>query len=131
MGVRHRTANEAAYPRALETAEARLVADRRAALEPTARSDKDAGTPAAEDAPRSILDEILRRAQRFRRSGDRRPADRATLSVDTPESPHAALPEDAVGFGLSGGGIRSATFSLGIFQALAGASLLRRVDFLS
>ncbi len=42
-----------------------------------------------------------------------------------------------IGFGLSGGGIRSATFCLGIFQALAKANtgkpggLLGRVDFLS
>jgi len=36
-----------------------------------------------------------------------------------------------VGFGLSGGGIRSATFSLGVFQALAAKGLLKRIDFLS
>jgi hypothetical protein len=41
------------------------------------------------------------------------------------------LPGDALGFGLSGGGIRSATFCLGIFQALAQAKLLRKVDFVS
>jgi hypothetical protein len=47
---------------------------------------------------------------------------------------HAApgtLPPDAVGFGLSGGGIRSATFSLGVFQALARAGNLNRIDFMS
>ncbi len=32
---------------------------------------------------------------------------------------------------LSGGGIRSATFNLGVIQALAGCGLLRRVDYLS
>ena len=36
-----------------------------------------------------------------------------------------------VGVALSGGGIRSATFSLGFFQALARAKLLRHVDLLS
>lgn len=37
-----------------------------------------------------------------------------------------------MGVGLSGGGIRSATFSLGVFQALAERrGLLRRIDFLS
>jgi hypothetical protein len=41
------------------------------------------------------------------------------------------LPGDALGFGLSGGGIRSATFCLGVFQALAEARLLRKVDFVS
>ncbi|HRC84043.1 MAG TPA: hypothetical protein PK413_00380 [Thermoanaerobaculia bacterium] len=36
-----------------------------------------------------------------------------------------------VGVALSGGGIRSATFCLGVFQALARRKLLRRMDFLS
>jgi hypothetical protein len=46
----------------------------------------------------------------------------------------SGLPEGTprVGVGLSGGGIRSATFSLGVFQALAArGGLLRRIDFLS
>ncbi len=38
---------------------------------------------------------------------------------------------NAVGLALSGGGIRSATFSLGVAQVLAERSLLRDVDFLS
>jgi hypothetical protein len=37
----------------------------------------------------------------------------------------------AVGLALSGGGIRSATFSLGVLQALDGLQLLRIVDYLS
>lgn len=41
------------------------------------------------------------------------------------------LPSDAIGFGLSGGGIRSATFCLGLFQAIAEKQLLGRIDFLS
>jgi choline dehydrogenase-like flavoprotein len=41
------------------------------------------------------------------------------------------LPEDCVGLALSGGGVRSATYCLGVLQALAGANVLRRVDFLS
>jgi predicted acylesterase/phospholipase RssA len=42
-------------------------------------------------------------------------------------------PTDAplVGLALSGGGIRSAAFNLGVLQALARKSLLRRVDYLS
>ncbi len=36
-----------------------------------------------------------------------------------------------VGLALSGGGIRSATFSLGFLQALSAKALLRRVDYLS
>jgi choline dehydrogenase-like flavoprotein len=39
--------------------------------------------------------------------------------------------EDVTGLGLSGGGIRSATFNLGILQALARGRCLRRLDFLS
>jgi hypothetical protein len=38
---------------------------------------------------------------------------------------------NAVGLGLSGGGIRSATFCLGVTQVLAARGLLRDVDFLS
>ncbi len=38
---------------------------------------------------------------------------------------------DTVGLALSGGGIRSATFSLGVLQALAAAGLLRRFDYIS
>ena len=39
--------------------------------------------------------------------------------------------DDVAGLGLSGGGIRSATFNLGVLQALARERWLRRVDFLS
>ena len=38
---------------------------------------------------------------------------------------------NAIGIGLSGGGIRSATFSLGVIQVLADKGLLKEVDFLS
>ena len=54
-----------------------------------------------------------------------------------PDSPPAdpttppRLPDDAIGFGLSGGGVRSATFCLGVFQSLAEARLLRKIDFIS
>jgi choline dehydrogenase-like flavoprotein len=41
------------------------------------------------------------------------------------------LPPRTVGLALSGGGIRSATFGLGVLQALARANRLRDVDFLS
>lgn len=39
--------------------------------------------------------------------------------------------EDVTGLALSGGGVRSATFNLGVLQALARCRWLRRVDFLS
>jgi len=39
--------------------------------------------------------------------------------------------EDYVGLALSGGGIRSATFNLGVLQSLAGLGVLKWIDFLS
>src|SRR6266496_3929125 len=42
-----------------------------------------------------------------------------------------APPSDTVGLALSGGGIRSATFALGVLQALAHQNRLRNVDILS
>jgi len=42
-----------------------------------------------------------------------------------------ALDEDLVGLSISGGGIRSATLSLGILQGLAVRGLLRHIDYLS
>jgi hypothetical protein len=43
----------------------------------------------------------------------------------------AAQTADLVGLALSGGGIRSATFNLGVLQALADLDLLRRLDYVS
>ena len=45
---------------------------------------------------------------------------------------HAAPPRDSiVGLALSGRGVRSATFSLGVLQALAANGVLRKLDYLS
>lgn len=41
------------------------------------------------------------------------------------------LPRDTVGLALSGGGIRSATFCLGVLQGLATLRKLRKIDFIS
>ena len=47
-------------------------------------------------------------------------------------SPHThSLPKVSIGLTLSGGGVRSATFNLGVLQALAEAHALRAVDYLS
>lgn len=43
----------------------------------------------------------------------------------------AFTPKDRFGLALSGGGIRSATFNLGLLQALAQLGVLRQVDYLS
>jgi hypothetical protein len=51
-------------------------------------------------------------------------ADRRARSGTPPQAP-------VVGVALSGGGIRSATFCLGLFQALARQRLIRRIDILS
>lgn len=45
--------------------------------------------------------------------------------------PHVGGTAPAVGLALSGGGIRSATFSLGLLQALARHRLIRNIDYLS
>jgi hypothetical protein len=59
--------------------------------------------------------------------------ERAHLKARVPGRP---LPDDrpsgeVVGFALSGGGIRSATFCLGVFQALAQLGQLARIDYIS
>ena len=56
--------------------------------------------------------------------------DRNVAKVDAAMR-QAALDRDLVGLSLSGGGIRSATFGLGILQAMASLNLLKRVDYLS
>jgi len=59
-------------------------------------------------------------------------ADAELQSVPPPAPPVGdAFPADTVGVAVSGGGIRSATFALGVFQALAAKRLLGAVDFLS
>ncbi len=47
------------------------------------------------------------------------------------EAPKQDLGKKLVGLALSGGGIRSATFSLGVLQRLAAGGFLDRVDYLS
>jgi hypothetical protein len=52
-------------------------------------------------------------------------------AAETEKSRLERLPTDAIGLGLSGGGMRSSTFCLGVLQAFAQRGLLRHVDFLS
>lgn len=54
-----------------------------------------------------------------------------TGSVATDDQWVRALPHDLFGLALSGGGIRSATFNLGLLQSLHGCGLLDRVQYLS
>ncbi len=55
----------------------------------------------------------------------------ARIASDTKGTPEPALPEDSIGLALSGGGIRSATYSLGVLQSLARNDVLKHIDFLS
>lgn len=56
----------------------------------------------------------------------------ALFSTGDAKPDQANLPEDDLfGLALSGGGIRSATFCLGILQHLAALKILRRVDYIS
>ncbi|HUR32946.1 MAG TPA: hypothetical protein VM032_04070 [Vicinamibacterales bacterium] len=56
---------------------------------------------------------------------------RQSAGMPIADDARTRLPDDAVGMGLSGGGVRSATFALGVFQALARSACLDRIDFLS
>ncbi len=77
---------------------------------------------------------------KFGVSGSKIPIDIAT-DIDAAERPEVLarrafyqLPEtteDAVGLAVSGGGIRSATFSLGVVQHLARKGIIKSVDFVS
>lgn len=64
-----------------------------------------------------------------RRSGDESDALRARRTAAGLEAPGDT--DDRWGLALSGGGIRSATFCLGMIRGLAGHRLLRRFDYLS
>jgi hypothetical protein len=58
-------------------------------------------------------------------------ADAVGKRRDVARVPDGCPAHDSIGLALSGGGIRSATFSLGILQALAKYDLLRKIDYLS
>jgi hypothetical protein len=56
---------------------------------------------------------------------------RAPVPPDASDRHFTELPPDTVGLALSGGGIRSATFCLGVVQALAKLKILGKIDYLS
>ncbi|HEX7273970.1 MAG TPA: cytochrome P450 [Casimicrobiaceae bacterium] len=58
-------------------------------------------------------------------------ARRAVAGKSTDGVSASRLPQDTVGLALSGGGIRSATFCLGVLQALAACRRLGDIDFMS
>lgn len=54
-----------------------------------------------------------------------------TTGAPAPEESSATRPDNLIGLALSGGGIRSASFSLGVMQALAQKDALEKIDYLS
>jgi hypothetical protein len=58
-------------------------------------------------------------------------AGRAPAPGDVEQPAPSTLPDDTIGLALSGGGVRSATFCLGVFQALAAARSVGAIDYLS
>ncbi len=73
----------------------------------------------SQDAPVTFEEVLSREIPRVTHSRQKR-------GVSTPASP-----DNLVGLAFSGGGIRSATFNLGILQALAEKRLLHKFDYLS
>jgi choline dehydrogenase-like flavoprotein len=68
-------------------------------------------------------------ALRSRRQKVTAPGGGSTLPA--PESGSQNWADDVTGLAISGGGVRSATFNLGVLQAFAASHWLRRIDFLS
>ena len=85
-------------------------------------ADANSAKPDASEYPHALR-ELEREAISTRRKA-------AAIPMPEPLRP-GHWPEDVAGLALSGGGVRSATFNLGVIQALASAQWLRRVDFLS
>ena len=75
-------------------------------------------------------DESLTFAQVFPLEVDRVRRSRAGREVPV-EREKRPTDQDLIGLAFSGGGIRSATFNLGVIEALAGRKLLRCLDYLS
>ncbi|SEL85815.1 Choline dehydrogenase [Roseateles sp. YR242] len=78
----------------------------------------------SQDYPRAL------RAVEAQEIHRRRMAAKLPLST-APAREADELPADTVGLALSGGGVRSATFCLGVLQALAARGRLRQVDMIS
>ena len=104
--------------------------------------------PADKDMPgcnkqwRAVFDEELQeiQQQRWRRTyrppGDPLPEPDILCSHDPNEGWSERLitgrePQNRIGLAFSGGGVRSATFNLGVLQGLQSHDLLRQVDYLS
>jgi len=97
---------------------------------PTHENNADSAGPAASGTAKTgaELYPVELEEREAKRVRLRRAAIGATSMAD---SPPERLPDDTLGLALSGGGIRSATFCLGVLQTLARTGWLDRVDFLS
>jgi Patatin-like phospholipase len=84
--------------------------------------------PIGPDPFKTVLDEEMRRIQN-RWTAIEEAAKKADPSYSP--LPRASSPEETIGLALSGGGIRSATFSLGVLQSLAKRGFLEKIDYLS
>jgi hypothetical protein len=78
---------------------------------------RDAKNPSVREAARAQVEEIIRQ-------------ERALILEANPRH-NADMAERWLGLALSGGGIRSASFALGVLQALHNWGLFRRIDYLS
>lgn len=97
-------------------------------IEPISSRDLERCKDARQIDPRSklLLEGEAEYIRRWRAS--RRHADESEVPLSRQPD---GLPHNLIGLALSGGGIRSATFALGVLQALAKRDLLRAVDYLS
>ena len=99
-------------------------------------NDKDANPPGFIDGVDSDkLDEASTKGETDASSEQLRNAELKYISAwrkaRGDAEPQEIKADNLVGLALSGGGIRSATFSLGVMQALAHRGLLKKVDYLS
>jgi hypothetical protein len=113
--------------------EKRRREEQRRHFEAEAREREQAGRAKTEKA--LSLHEAGRAALSKERNGNLTEAERQALDEEENrllnEARGHARDMDLTGLAFSGGGIRSATFCLGILQGLADLGLLRRVDYLS
>ena len=129
------------YPKEFRTAEAAAICKRRkkARAEEAAVIHERCKKVNSTHAEQSPDPEIASGYKCAEECDDARPSDTVGLPPSGAGQPIGngtaacgdALPSDIVGLALSGGGIRSATFALGVLQALARKDRLRDIDILS
>lgn len=109
------------YPKELESAEALAIEQRRAIA---AVQDYDGDLPLA-------AAKIVRAAARQIAAKQAKANGAGAPEIPTKKRDAAELPDNTIGLALSGGGIRSATFCLGVLQGMAKLRRLREIDLMS